>query len=381
VITSYTVSKAFPDAARLLIICEIWISFAVVMMSAGAARALRGDIGREVEADILRSESSGLWNLLDLVCDVVVPLDDKLRIKDKAPRFAAMVMSQGRDIEGMRLDEFMPSEEDREAFERCATSVTPNFAQGTAPRALHVKLRDGLGNAIRVELFCVQVLTLVARSHYVGIREFSDYAPIPECRTFDKKTGRSKNRRSQRAVAETPKRGTPADASVSPLGRGERVDRVGAPNDAGCTSSSSGSSSDSEQSGPSISPSPFRGGMGLSQGSLRGKVRVQTSDVALQLALVRLMRMCSEPAGAGSGSSAHRSETSCCPFHSRVDLFSARLVDLRAMPCVRNFRRKSIAQCNMCGLFVDDDRTPLKCFACLSSVQRDSAQAQPRLTL
>lgn len=117
VMVIYTLSTAFPDSARFLITCEIWILVLAVVASAAAARAMRGDIGREVEADILRGESSGLWNLLDLVCDVVVPLDDQLRLKDAAPRFAAMVMSQGRNIEGMRLHGFMPSEEDQQAFE------------------------------------------------------------------------------------------------------------------------------------------------------------------------------------------------------------------------------------------------------------------------
>lgn len=39
---------------------------------------------------------------------------------------------------------------------------------------------------------------MVARSYFVGIREFSDYAPIAECRTFERKTRGGRSRRSAR---------------------------------------------------------------------------------------------------------------------------------------------------------------------------------------
>lgn len=192
--------------------------------------------------------------------------------------------------------------------------MAPNLAIGTAPRALHVKLRDGFGDVIHVEMFCVQVSTLVARSHYVGIREFSDYACIPECRTFDKKKVHSRSRRGDQALAG-PKEGTPADTSTLPsgdLGRDNRADDIRS-----TSSASSRSSSSSEGSGPSLPTSPVSGGLGLGQSLYRVRSKVQTSDVALQLALVRLMRMCSEPACSrlvGSSSSACPSERPCCPF-------------------------------------------------------------------
>lgn len=77
----------------------------------------------------------------------------------------------------------MPSLGDRAAFERCvrAHGDEASGITGTMPRALHVRLRDSLGNHIRVELFCVTVQSLVQRRFFVGIREFSDHTPLPEC--------------------------------------------------------------------------------------------------------------------------------------------------------------------------------------------------------
>lgn len=45
--------------------------------------------------------------------------------------------------------------EDRDAFEKFASSAELSSAEAVLPRALHVKFRDSLGNLMRVELFCV----------------------------------------------------------------------------------------------------------------------------------------------------------------------------------------------------------------------------------
>lgn len=76
------------------------------------------------------------------------------------------------------------------------------------PRALHVKLRDGWGSAIPVELFCVQVEKLAGKTHFIGIREFCDFAPAPMARTFQRPAPRRQRR--QRSA-----RGTAADSSSS----------------------------------------------------------------------------------------------------------------------------------------------------------------------
>lgn len=54
---------------------------------------------------MLRGESSGLWGLLDVVCDVVVPLDERLQIHDVSERFSALVTMQGGSMQGAQLQD------------------------------------------------------------------------------------------------------------------------------------------------------------------------------------------------------------------------------------------------------------------------------------
>lgn len=98
----------------------------VVLLSALCMHACRQEIRREIDATQLRTERSGLWNLLDLVCDVVVSLDGQLRLVGDASRLSAIVMLQGKSLQGMALEDLMPWEEDRETFRRCATSLGVN---------------------------------------------------------------------------------------------------------------------------------------------------------------------------------------------------------------------------------------------------------------
>lgn len=116
-------AKAFEGQTelRFLILYQIWNCGVILSVSVSKARSVREQVRVDVETKDLRDESSGLSNLLDLVCDVVVVLDEDLRIKGNNSRFSAMVMLHGRSVEGVRLQDYMPSEEDKEAFERCTS--------------------------------------------------------------------------------------------------------------------------------------------------------------------------------------------------------------------------------------------------------------------
>lgn len=204
---------------------QLWNVGAVVMLSCWAAQDAEADIRRQVEALALQGESSGLWTLLDLVCDVVVPLDEGLTIADKASRFGATVTLRGRSVEGMRLQEFMPREEDRRAFESCF-HAEPGRPEPALPSALPVKLRDSLGNVIAVELFCVQFQTLLQRRRYfVGVRELGDALPIPESRQFPSRVEQVRRRR-RRTARRRARRRTPRRCAAGRLRRRPRPTRT-----------------------------------------------------------------------------------------------------------------------------------------------------------
>mmetsp|Transcript_68762 Transcript_68762/g.199486 ORF Transcript_68762/g.199486 Transcript_68762/m.199486 type:complete len:552 (-) Transcript_68762:54-1709(-) len=326
-----------------LISFQLWATVFVIIVAVVSSQAVREDVRKDIETATLRSESSGLWNLLDLVCDVVVSLDENLRITDKASRFSALVMLPGKNLERMSLKDLMPAESDREAFERCAASSSTGLAEETVPRAIHVKLRDGLGNLIPVELFCVQVQQVVGRTHFVGIREFTDFAPIPECKRFDTATiGHRRHfaRRDDGVLQPS--------AHVPVWGRSPSM----------------------------TSPTP-------SESQSRGGAAEETIDEGIQLALVRLMRLLSVSSMRGdrmaqidSGST----ENDCCPYHARVARIRACTRNLSARPCFPKFKSIVAPQCGMCGLLVEPPkcgRGHAQCFAC-DTLLESTAPELPR---
>jgi len=322
-----------PVEAQTLVLYKLWLSGVVIVVSITTSKTIIEKIHADLDAARLRNESSALSTLLDLVCDVVVTLDENLRIRDKASRFSAMVMLQGKSVEGLRLHDYIPDAEDREQLERSTRGMQADPTEAPASRALHVKLRDSMGNLIPVELFCVQAQTLTGKKHIVGIREFSDFAAaVPECKTFAPTPKRLRHRR--------PRQGR------------TRPRRAGAEEDGG--SRHSGSSSDSSSSEGSLASAP-------DTTTPEGEQDDQstTSAEAVQLALLRVMEMCSVGASAATSPPA----TGCCPLHRRISLLRRNLNDLDTMPCAPEFGPTGVLQpCNVCGLLPDAGAK--SCFAC-----------------
>lgn len=388
------------EFARVIIVFHIWNTVAVLALSRGAARQVEASARREVEASVLRDESSGLWNLLDLVCDVVVTLDERLAIIGESARFAALVMMQGRGLEGTRLQDLMPSPEDQEAFHRC---VHADAEDDGRPRMLHVRLRDSLGNLLPVEVFCVPFQTPVRKGCYVGVREFSDSLPIPEVRTFGRprrpRHGRGESTRAGPHV-QVPARGTP---SVVVEARGFLDDASGSRSRGSRSSRSSRSSSSGDSGGGSSSSSSISSSSGQATGSRRGRHDVEikfpsprvrrppataplgrtcatTSDLGMELALVQLMRLCSVPA-----------QDECCPFHRRIEVFHERLRSLQKLECAPCPMPDRNGQCEVCGLILEPpgnasraglgDRRRGRCFSCECDFLPAAQASRCRLSL
>lgn len=84
---------------------ELWVASMVFTLCCSAIWDTQADARLEVQASALRSESSGLWSLLELICDVVVPLDDRLRVSEQALRLGALLTMQGKSLQGTRLQD------------------------------------------------------------------------------------------------------------------------------------------------------------------------------------------------------------------------------------------------------------------------------------
>lgn len=307
-----------PVAMKGMLLTQSCMTISILMLSYSAARTTEANVRREVESSVLRSEKSGLSNLLEMVCDVVVPLDANLRISSACSRFSALVTLQDRSVEGMRLQDYMPTAEDRDVFERFAKSaVSP--AGSDMPHALHVRFRDGLGGSINAELFCVAFRNLVHSGYLVGIREWSDAAAKPletTCfRCWQHRQRRSGERRSADRQAD-------AGSEVGDSSDGD-----------GATSSEG-------------SPEPSPGGASGSGGDSTSEGLEPTSGPAVGMALARLLALCVL--------SSSRRRGGCCELHARIAIFREELKALNSLPCAPGLRPKSSAQCSWCGFLLDE---------------------------
>jgi len=338
-----------------MVLFKMWLTGIVIVLSITATKSSTEKIRADLDAARLRDQTSGLSTLLDLVCDVVVTLDENLRIRDKASRFSAMVMLQGKSVEGLRLQDYMPEAEDREKLERSTSELQADPAEAPASRAVHVKLRDSMGNIIAVELFCVQTQTLAGKTHFVGIREFSDFAAeVPECKSFAQPVPRRvRHRRSREG------RRRQGDAGLDRKDRSR--DKDGSSSDSNTTRSSAKAAK-----GDQTADEEAQG---------RGEDdRSSTSAEAVQLALLRVMEMCSVGGTGTTAAATPIGAAMCCPLHRRTSLLRKSLEDLDAMPCAPEFGPTGeLHPCEVCGLLPEASGAK-SCFAC-------GAAATPKVSI
>eukprot|EP00928_Gymnodinium_smaydae_P075209 TRINITY_DN5820_c0_g2_i1.p1 TRINITY_DN5820_c0_g2~~TRINITY_DN5820_c0_g2_i1.p1 ORF type:complete len:501 (-),score=27.63 TRINITY_DN5820_c0_g2_i1:343-1779(-) len=127
------------------------------------------------EANNSDSVSCALKSVLGSICDVVLELDDEMRIIDSAQSLALMLMRRSsRSLQGSHVKDFLTDENDVEKFKKFARS---NSSEGFLPIVpFHTRLKDRLGNNIDVEIFqCPFRYSLTNKDRYiVGVREFGD---------------------------------------------------------------------------------------------------------------------------------------------------------------------------------------------------------------
>jgi len=324
----------------------------VTMLNAWAARTARIEASLAAEKAMLCGERSGLRDLMELSCDVVVNMADDLRLSENASRLAAMVKLQGGGcLKGMRLQDFMPEESDKTRFEDCVAAMSrmageTSSAAGVSgethsatPRALHVKLRDGLGNLVKVELFCARIQTVLGTSFVVGLREFSDgIAELVERRRLEpKRVSRVRSVRQQDS----------SSASEGSLGREGRNDAAALECE---TEDSHSACSDSSARTPRLFP---------------------TTILGLEYALVRILLRTEVDM---------EQARDCCPLHSRLRLFREIAEGLSCLDCAPDFHAQERLQCQKCGFLNRDGRSGLRglprtprdvaCFACAEVLTR-----------
>lgn len=293
---------------------------------------------REIESKTLSGERSAMGELLNLVCDVVVELDGDLRIEHHAPKFAAFVTLQAhKDVQGMKLQQFMPFQEDSERFETSLRACTDG-----ATGALHTTMRDSLSNKVQVEIFYVHFHDPDLSCHYfVGVREFTDLASPSALSP----AGAFSNRSSRHKSTHPHARSSP----TRPSEVGEETKSGGSLNE------------DTSSLGTSLHTTSTLSATGTK--GLRIPHMKQTLDPAKDMMLADLVlhwNFCTRM-------------TTCCPWHSSLMELKRSLRRLEGRSCSKqfgaDFLKEVVYQCEACGVSALPDRLylaerPSCCPAC-----------------
>jgi len=338
----------------LFLVYAMWYFVVVILLATWSTNGVKSEARLEAQRAKLHGERSGFRDLMEMVCDVVITLDDKLRLMESASRLSAMVNFRGESsLLGASLQDFMPDEADRQGFEACvsATSGASGDADSTKPRMLHVKLRDSLGNLMQVELFCATIQTILGTSHMVGIREFSDGVPgLAECRPVEP-CSNARSRTSPRARTSR----TPQHQRSQP---GHTRD------------SEPGSDDDNRSVCSDVS-------------SFRVDQCFPTTRQGLDFALVRIMSRLVLDSG--------HQLSECCSLHMCLKLLQEAMGRLQNLECQPNFAPKEMLQCRSCGFLNRDGRSGLVgrprtprdavCFACEEALDKRLAHTKDRIAL
>jgi len=126
----------------------------------------------EIQASISQSENEAARSLLNIVCDSTVELDANLQIIDETPRLASLLQHGcDRSLKGVSILQFV-LEEDHQMF----TDRMNSAGDESVANLFHARMRDGINNVLKMEIFHVPVTgcCLRADSHLIGVREYAD---------------------------------------------------------------------------------------------------------------------------------------------------------------------------------------------------------------
>ena len=135
-------------------------------------QAMRHVVAQAVETAGVKMESQACVSLLSTICDAHVFLDSQLRLVKDEPSLGAMLLrsQRNKDTEFVKL---LATAEDQTRFEELASRGPED--QFALAHALHLSMRDGVGNVIPVEVFHVRTEDVNSQPrHLVGIREYAE---------------------------------------------------------------------------------------------------------------------------------------------------------------------------------------------------------------
>jgi len=152
---------------------ELFIYCGNLVVLYAAEALLRFGARQEAVAKFGKCHLSAVSSLLDMMCDAVLELDEDMHFKSHFTKFANMLMhGTGRPLKGIALSSFIGNSFDREALEE--TLRKGREGVNSMPSMLSLRLRDAIGNSVRVALYQVPYTSVSGAIHHIiGLREES----------------------------------------------------------------------------------------------------------------------------------------------------------------------------------------------------------------
>lgn len=211
-----------PYALRSAMTAELVAIFIRLAMLYLAERLMRFGVRKEVLIHLGRCQLSGVSSLLDLMCDAVVDLDQDFRMKEHVPKMAHMLMhGSGRQLRGAKFLDFIGDDEDRTSATAALQQSRQHF--GRAAGMFKARLRDSMGNLVRVLLYHVPYTSVGGDTHYlVGFREEPDESACAPLQSEARAGSRMPNAVLRADIANVLHSGAPGSASETSDSRSSR---------------------------------------------------------------------------------------------------------------------------------------------------------------
>lgn len=184
-------SKAgcIPNLMKITLELTVCVSLTIIVgaMEQSTIRELHSDAQKWT----MRDRSSAASALLDAVCDAQCELDGELAIVgSEASKLPALLLhGPGRTLNGVKLQDLMPTEEDRTLFSERMQMPLDLQAQEHKAEVFHLRLRDSLSSTLQMEVFSVRSRGFHGQMrHLIGMRELGDTEVVQKMLSSDSET-------------------------------------------------------------------------------------------------------------------------------------------------------------------------------------------------
>uniref|UniRef100_A0A7S1L409 PAS domain-containing protein n=1 Tax=Alexandrium catenella TaxID=2925 RepID=A0A7S1L409_ALECA len=254
--------------------------------------------------------------MLGTICDIVVELDEDLRLTRHSERLSDVLLhTSGRSLQGVPIQEFMPAEDDRSTFSEKlgGAEKSPSHAE-----VFHAKIGDSNATSVSMEFFSVGFVGPDTRRHHLlGMREFTDIPPLTPAPELQQ---RQQALPARARSARTTWPGTPGNANR-------------------CGALAPGAPEKSEEASSASSRSSW----GPSAAEQGGLYRRMTDDSVKKITIATTLLSWR----------VHVPAVACCPWHAALTDAQCVVDSMKSHRCNPSFWPKGPWQCQRCGI-VDD---------------------------